>query len=307
MRLKIPGRSSAIPFMLAALATLGVSACGGPSAPAPEAAAPAQEAAATPDADAAAAEQAAAEEAAAGQAAAEQTAAELAAREQELKAKEVELELRERQLTAQQAAASKAPAPAKAASSPKPAEPAAAPEPATPPPPPPPVTVPAGTQLSVRLNSNYSTKTTALGSVVNAELASDLVVDGRRVARAGAPISGTVTEVTSGSNKIGAVPALKFDFTQLVVADGSTMPVAIRINQKGQSEKGRDTAKVAGGTAAGAIIGHQIDSGKGAVIGGIVGGAAGAIGAKKTGTEVEIPAGSVLTANVRTAFTYDGR
>ena len=173
--------------------------------------------------------------------------------------------------------------------------------------PPPPVTVPAGTQVSVKLNSAYSTKTTALGETVNAQLASDLVVDGRRVAKAGAPISGTITEVTSGSKKIGAVPALKIDFTQLVVADGSTMPVAIRINQKGQSEKGRDTAKVAGGTAAGAIIGHQVDSDKGAVIGGVIGGVAGAIGAQKTGTEVDLPAGSVLAANVRTAFTYTGK
>jgi uncharacterized membrane protein len=91
------------------------------------------------------------------------------------------------------------------------------------------------------------------------------------------------------------------------MADGSTMAVAVRINQKGQSEKGRDTAKVAGGTAAGAIIGHQVDSGKGAVIGGVIGGVAGAIGAQKTGTEVDIPAGSVLAAVVRTAFTYSGK
>jgi hypothetical protein len=159
----------------------------------------------------------------------------------------------------------------------------------------------------VKLNAGYSTKTANLGEAVNAELASDLVVDGRRVAKAGAPISGTITEVTSGSKKIGAVPALKIDFTQLVVADGSTMPVAVRINQKGQSEKGRDTAKVAGGTAAGAIIGHQVDSDKGAVIGGVIGGVAGAIGAQKTGTEVEVAAGSVLTATVRTAFTYSGK
>jgi hypothetical protein len=305
VRSKMPAPTSAVPFMLAALVALGMTACGGPSAPAPEAAAPAQQTAATTGADAAAAEQAAAE-----QAAADQAAAELAAREKELKAREVELELRERELAAQKAAATKTPAPAKVASTPKPAEPVTAPAPVEtppPPPPPPPVTIPAGTQLSVKLNSDYSTKTTALGATVNAELASDLVVDGRSVARAGAPISGTVTEVTSGSRKIGAVPALKIDFTRLVVADGSTMPVAIRVNQKGQSEKGRDTAKVAGGTAAGAIIGHQINSDKGAVIGGIVGGAAGAVGAMKTGTEVEIPAGSVLTANVRSAFTYDGR
>jgi len=127
------------------------------------------------------------------------------------------------------------------------------------------------------------------------------------VARAGAPIRGTITEVTSGSAKIGAVPALKIDFTELVMADGSTMPINARINQKGQSEKGRDTAKIAGGTAAGAIIGHQINDGSGKVIGGIVGGAAGAIAAKKTGTEVEIPAGSVLQANVRREFVYSGR
>jgi hypothetical protein len=169
------------------------------------------------------------------------------------------------------------------------------------------VTVAAGTQLAVNLEDAYSTKTNAVGQPVSARLASDLVAGGRVVARAGAPIRGTITEVTSGSAKIGAVPALKIDFTELVMADGSTMAINARINQKGQSEKGRDTAKIAGGTAAGAIIGHQIDDGKGKVIGGIIGGAAGAIGAKKTGTEVEIPAGTVLQANLRTEFVYSGR
>jgi len=303
MHSKISAPTSPVTLALAALVALGTAACGGPSTPPQEAAAPAAE-----DAQAAAAaEAAAAEKAAAEQAAAEQAAAELAAREQELEAKRLELELRERELAAQQAAAAKAAAkpaaPVKTASAPKPATSA----PAAAAPPPPPVTVAAGTSVSVKLNSGYSTKTAAVGETVNAELASDLVVDGRRVAKAGAPISGTITEVTSGSKKIGAVPALKIDFTQLVMADGSTMAVAVRINQKGQSEKGRDTAKVAGGTAAGAIIGHQVDSGKGAVIGGVIGGVAGAIGAQKTGTEVDIPAGSVLAAVVRTAFTYSGK
>jgi hypothetical protein len=293
-------------FALLAVITLGTAACGGPSAPPEQAAAPAPEAAA-PAEDAQAAEAAAAEPAAADRA-----AAELAAREEELKAKEAELAQREQDLAAQAAAAktaAKPAAPPKATPAPKPAVAAAAPAPASaaPPPPPAPVTVPAGTAVSVKLNQGYSTKTATVGQTVNAELASELVVDGRVVAKAGAPISGTITEVTSGSKKIGAVPALKIDFTQLVVADGSTLPVAIRINQKGQSEKGRDTAKIAGGTAAGAIIGHQIDDDKGKVIGGLVGGAAGAIAAQKTGTEVDLAAGSVLAANVRTAFTYTGR
>jgi len=306
MHSKIPNSSSPVMLALAALVALGTTACGGPSAPPQETAATAAEAAAAAE-DAQAV--AAAEQAAAEQAAAEQAAADLAAREQELEAKRLELELRERELAAQQAAAAKAAArpaaPVKTASTPKPA--ATTPAAAVAAPPPPPVTVPAGTQVSVKLNTGYSTKTAAVGETVNAELASDLVVDGRRVAKAGAPISGTITEVTSGSQKIGAVPALKIDFTQLVVADGSTLPVAIRINQKGQSEKGRDTAKIAGGTAAGAIIGHQVDGDKGKVIGGVIGGVAGAIGAQKTGTEVELPAGSVHTAQVRTAFTYSGK
>ena len=298
MQSTIPASRFPATLVLLALATLAATGCGRPSAPPEQAAAPAPEAAA-PSEDAPAAEAAAAE----------QAAAELAAREEELKAKETELAQREQDLAAQQTAAAKAAAkaaaPVRTASAPK--QTAAAPAPAAAAPPPPPVTVPVGTQVSVKLNSAYSTKTAALGEAVNAELASDLLVDGRRVAKAGAPISGTVTEVVSGSKKIGAVPSLSIDFTQLVVADGTTMPVAIRVSQKGQSEKGRDTAKIVGGTAAGAIIGHQIDSDKGKVIGGILGGAAGAVAAQKTGTEVEVTAGSVHTADVRTAFTYTGK
>lgn len=294
--------TAAILLALTATTATILTGCGGPSTPAPEASPPAAIAGPT------------AAEVAAATAAEQDAAAAAAAREAELKAKEVEMQLRELAVADREAAAAASAAAARKAATarptttPKPVAKAPAPAPApVAAPPPPPVTVPAGTQVAVRLNSDYSTKTTALGQAVNAELASDLVVGGRVVARAGAPISGTITEVTSGSRKIGAVPALKIDFTQLVATDGRTLPVAIRINQKGQSEKGRDTAKIVGGTAAGAIIGHQVNDNTGKVIGGIIGGAAGAVGAQKTGTEVELAAGSVLAANVRTAFIYDGR
>jgi len=287
----------ALALALAATVALGVTACGKPSAPPREAIAPAPAAAPL-----------AAEAPPAGSNAQDQAAAERAARDLELKAKEVELQLRERELAAQEAAANP---PARATSVPQPAtasRPAAtAAAPAVAAPPPPPVTVPSGTQLSVMLNQPYSTKTTPLGEPVVASLASDLVIGGRRVAKAGATLRGSVTEVTSGSRKIGAVPALKIDFNELVVADGSTAAVNLRVAQKGQSEKGRDTAKIVGGTAAGAIIGHQIDDDSGKVIGGIIGGAAGAAAARKTGTEVEVAAGTVVTATVRTAFEYHGR
>ena len=287
----------ALALALAATVALGVTACGKPSAPPREAIAPAPAAAPL-----------AAEAPPAGSNAQDQAAAERAARDLELKAKEVELQLRERELAAQEAAANP---PVRATSVPQPAtasRPAAtAAAPAVAAPPPPPVTVPSGTQLSVMLNQPYSTKTTPLGEPVVASLASDLVIGGRRVAKAGATLRGSVTEVTSGSRKIGAVPALKIDFNELVVADGSTAAVNLRVAQKGQSEKGRDTAKIVGGTAAGAIIGHQIDDDSGKVIGGIIGGAAGAAAARKTGTEVEVAAGTVVTATGRTPFENHGR
>ena len=296
---------------LAVAFALLTAACGGPSAPAPEAPAPTVEPSAATPSPAAAEDAAAAEEAAAAeQAASEQ---ELATQEADLALREREAELarRETELAAREAAAARpAPRPAAVTRPPAAAAPAAAPPKqaaAPPPPPPPPVTVPAGTQLSVNLEDAYSTKTNAVGQPVEARLASDLIVGDRVVARAGAPIRGSIMEVTSGSNKVGAVPTLKIDFTELVVADGSTMSINARINQKGQSEKGRDTAKIVGGTAAGAIIGHQVNDSSGKVIGGILGGAAGAVAAKKTGTEVEIPAGSVLPANLRSDFVYPGR
>ena len=223
-----------LPLALVITAALAATGCGkSASPPEPATTAPAPEAAVT---------EATLE--AAPEAAADQAAAELAAREQELAAQAEELarreaELAEREAAAAQAAAARpAPAakPALAAKAPAAAKPTPAPAPAPAAAPPPPVTVAAGTQLAVNLEDAYSTKTNAVGQPVSARLASDLVAGGRVVARAGAPIRGTITEVTSGSAKIGAVPALKIDFTELVMADGSTMPINARINQKGQSE-----------------------------------------------------------------------
>jgi hypothetical protein len=293
MQSKLPTSSTPAGLALAAMIALGLAACGGGSQP------PA-------DQPAAAAESAATEPAAAETPVENPQAADLEAREKELQAKQVELELRERELAAQQAAAQAKPAPApKPAATPKPAAnaPAAA---AAPPPPPPPVTIPSGTELSVQLASGYSTKTSVVGEAASGTLAADLVVDGRRVAKAGAPLRGTVTEVVSGSQKIGAVPSLKIEFTQLTLANGTTATINARVAQKGASEKGRDTAKILGGTAAGAVIGHQVSHDKGAVIGGVIGAAGGAIAAKKTGTELEIAAGSVVPATLRAPFEYRG-
>jgi hypothetical protein len=147
----------------------------------------------------------------------------------------------------------------------------------------------------VQLPAAISTKTARVGDRISANLTNDLVVDGKVIARAGALLQGSVTEVVSGSQKIGGTPTLGLTFDNLTLADGTDKMVNGTITQvAAKSDTGRDTAKIAGGAIAGGVIGHQVDGDKGKVIGALLGAAAGTVAAKKTGTEVELPAGTVI-------------
>ena len=291
------------PALVAGLAVLALAGCGKST---PDAAStPATESAATPAADAAAAaaEQAAAEQAAAI-AAKEQ---ELADREAALKQQEIEAELQKRELEAQAAQQAAAAAAArKAAAKPKPAQVAAAPAPKPaapppPPPPPPPLIVPPGTPLTIEVTSAVSTKTAAVGNRVQGRLASDILVGGRRAVPAGAPVSGVITQVVSGSKKIGGTPTLAINFDTLDVG-GRAIAISAPLSVQGKSETAKDTAKVLGTGAAGAVIGHQVSHKNGAIVGGILGAAGGLAIAKNTGSEVEIASGSVVGVSLSGGF-----
>jgi hypothetical protein len=286
---------------IAGVATLALAGCG--QSPAPDASASLD---ATP-----AAEQAQADAARDAELATRES--ELAAREAELamKQKEQELAAREATLAAKEKAAARVaatPTKKKKSAGLKPAAVLATNDPlraATQPMKSAkamPITVPAGTLFSVNLSSDVSTKTAKVGDPVDARLASDLVVNGRTALAAGSPVRGTVTEVVSGSHKIGGVPTLAMTFDRLELENGKTVPINGRVVQQGKSETGKDTAKIVGGAAAGAIIGHQVDDDKGTVIGGLLGGAAGAVAAKKTGGEVNVPAGTTVTFSTDAPF-----
>jgi hypothetical protein len=289
---------------LAVLAALAIAGCGKSPSPAPEGSAS--------QSTEVAAQQGEASDAAAQQA--EAIAAkeqELADREAAVKQQEVEAELARRNAeSAQQAAdaaaaaAKKSAAQAKAAKAAPPAKVAAA-QPQLPPPPPPPIVVPAGTPLAIELVAAVNTKNAAVGNPVQGRLASDLVVGGRLAARAGSAVGGKVTQVASGSNQIGGAPALGITFDSLSTSSG---PVAIsaRLLQQGASETGKDTAKVVGTTAAGAVIGHQVSSKNGAVVGGLIGGATGLAIAKKTGGDVKLTAGTVVNVPLDSAVQING-
>lgn len=243
----------------------------------------------------------------AAQAAAEADAA-LKAREEELARREAELALKEKEkeLADREAALAKASAPKPAASKPAASAPAAKPATSKPAPVaavPKDYIVPAGTSLSVQLPAEISTKTAKVGQRLTANLTSDLVVNGKVVAKAGAPVQGSITEVISGSKTIGGKPTLGLTFDSLTF-EGGDRPINARITQVAdKSDKAGDTAKIAGGAVAGGVIGHQIDSDQGKIIGAIIGAAAGTAAAKKTGKEVVLPAGTVVGMTLESPVT----
>lgn len=237
--------------------------------------------------------------------------AELKAKEEELARKEAEVALKEREqsLAEREAALAKASAP-----KPKPASSSSGSTSSsttttastTKPVGPRKYTVAAGTSFSVQLPATITTKNAKIGDRIAANLNSDLIVDGKVIAPAGALLQGSITEVISGSNKIGGTPTLGLNFDNLALANGSDVNISASIREvSAKSDTGRDTAKIAGGAVLGAVIGNQVGNKNGKIVGALIGAAAGTAAAKKTGTEVELPAGTVLGVTLNSPVTVE--
>jgi len=151
----------------------------------------------------------------------------------------------------------------------------------------------AGTEIEVELLEALSSGTNQVGDPVRGRLVNNLVADGMLVAPAGAQVLGTVTEVVP-LKKFGGQPSITMVFDSLEAEDGSPLPVIASARQAGKKQAGRDAAKIGGGAAAGAVIGHQVDGDKGKEIGALIGGAIGTAVAAKTGKEVELIAGTAI-------------
>jgi len=148
------------------------------------------------------------------------------------------------------------------------------PQPPAPPPPPLKVTIPAGTQLSVRLNDPLDSERNQVGDTFHGSLSAPIVIDGETVIPSGADVVGRVANVQSAGRFAGA-SLLTLELTSMTV-NGKTYNV--QTNQWSRSGEGagkRTATKAVGGAAAGAILGGLIGGGKGAAIGAAAGGAGG--------------------------------
>ncbi len=156
-------------------------------------------------------------------------------------------------------------------------------------------TIPAGTKVTVRLGSQINSGTAKVGQSFDANLASALVVNGKTLAKSGAPARGKVTYVKA-SGRLHEPGEVAIRLTSVEI-NGKMTPISTSaFRAKGKSHTKSNVTKIGGGAAAGALIGGLAGGGKGALIGSAAGAGAGTGVAAATGKEEAV-------IHAETAFT----
>src|SRR6266849_3165605 len=151
----------------------------------------------------------------------------------------------------------------------------------------PPVVVPAGTVIPITLTNRITTQHAKDGDGIYGKTAFPITVNNKIVIPEGSSLRGKITEVRR-PGRVKGKGELTISFQTLVLPSGITLPIYSSLGGvggagekkgeatvQGDSSKGED-AKTVGTTATeGALIGVIADRGKGAVIGGAAGAAAG--------------------------------
>jgi hypothetical protein len=169
------------------------------------------------------------------------------------------------------------------------------------------VTVPAGTTLPLELTTAVSSETAQIEMPVSARLRQDVVVDGVTALPSGAVLRGEVIDVDRAGRVQGRA-RLGLRFTSVTIGntreDLRTNPVTF----EGEASKGEDATKIGAGAGIGAVIGGIVGGGSGAAKGAAIGGAAGTGAVLATrGKEIELPAGTDITATLASAIDVQAR
>jgi hypothetical protein len=165
------------------------------------------------------------------------------------------------------------------------------------------VTLPAGTLLSLRLDSTVASNTSQVEDAVQAHLLRPVTSRGLTVLPANAPVSGSVTQAKrSGHIKGRALIAFRFHSLR---AHGEQYRVATSsVVRQAPSTVKRDAAEIGLPAAGGAVIGALAGGRKGAAIGAAVGGGAGTgVVIAQRGKEIRLGRGTLVSVRLTQPLT----
>lgn len=165
------------------------------------------------------------------------------------------------------------------------------------------VSIPAGTALKVAVNAQITSETAQPGDAWQGTIAEPLVIGTAAPIPAGSVVHGVVKAVKPAAK--GDRAMLQLAITSVEVNGKSHALAATGESMEAGSTRTRNVGAVAGGAAAGALLGKAIGgSGKGALIGALAGGAAsGAAVAASKGYQVVVKEGSQMSFTVDEAVT----
>src|SRR4051794_28119246 len=167
------------------------------------------------------------------------------------------------------------------------------------------VTIPAGTQLTVMLDTAVGSDTSRVEEPVTAHLTRPIHVHGDTVLAEGSRITGVVTDATRSAKVKGrAHVAMRFDS---LTPHGDDQRYAIQTAAVGRTAEGtkeKDALEIGAPAAGGAIVGALLGGKKGALVGTAVGGGAGtAVVLSTRGQEVHLGKGAPLTLKLAAPLT----
>lgn len=169
-----------------------------------------------------------------------------------------------------------------------------------------PLVIPAGTSITVRLQQSLSSASATPGERFEAVLDQPIAVGDRIVLPVGTPVGGHVT-VAQRSGRLRHPGELGLTLDTVTLGQ-QQIPLSTRsVLARGRSHKRRNLAWMGGGGAGGALIGGLAAGGKGALIGGPIGLAAGTTTAFVTGKkDVAFGAERRLTFRLRNDVSITG-
>ncbi|HEY7404049.1 MAG TPA: BON domain-containing protein [Candidatus Angelobacter sp.] len=176
----------------------------------------------------------------------------------------------------------------------------------TPPPAPTPtpkVTVPAGTQISIRLNDEVNSEKAQVGDIFHGSISAPITIDEQTIIPTTADVEGRVVDVKSAGRFAGQ-SVLTLELTKLTM-NGRSYNLQTSQWSKSGNGRGKSTAaKVGGGAAVGAVLGGIFGGGKGAAIGAAAGAGAGTgVSAATKGQQIILHPEGIIAFQLQSPIT----